>query len=303
MKGTDFTNSPSRRWRHSRRNGLTLAELLVATTIMLMIAGAVASLTATVQSTNDYCRGYTVAGQHARVALSRIERALARAQATEQFPGCLVLSEQAGSQILPDTLVVWSPTATITPDASGLPRTSELVIFCPDPAHPNELLEIRSPDDNSLAPAATNPSAWSSLATNFKTSQTTSKVKLTDRLRTAPITGEYNDSLSPADLRRRHPISPLDGAQRTGVGSAIAGARRVGNLCRGRSIVIERRAEPAPSLVRSNYRSFPAACRQPRPQPSRFTDRRSSPLNYLASTSHHHVLLSPTIPYSSHSSQ
>jgi hypothetical protein len=50
---------------------LTLAELLVASTIMLLIATAVATLAATVQSTNDYCKGHTVSAQHARVALSR----------------------------------------------------------------------------------------------------------------------------------------------------------------------------------------------------------------------------------------
>lgn len=201
MKGPAFSTLQTRCMRPKRRSGLTLAELLVATTIMLMIAGAVASLAATVQSTNDFCRGYTVAGQHARVALSRIERALQRAIATEQFPGCLVLAEQAGSQALPYTLIVWSPSTTITADASGLPRVSELVIFSPDPAHPNELLEIRTPDDHSLAPATTNLSAWNSLASSFKTSQTSHKVKLTDRLRTAPITGDYNDSLAPTDLR------------------------------------------------------------------------------------------------------
>ena len=92
------------------RRGLTLAELLVAATIMLMIATAVGTLASAVKSTNDYCHGYTVAAQHARVALSRIERAVQTATASEQFPGCLVVTEQAGSQELPSTLVVWSPT-------------------------------------------------------------------------------------------------------------------------------------------------------------------------------------------------
>ena len=191
-----------RRRRNGRalRRGLTLAELLVATTIMLMIAGAVATLAATVQSTNDFCRGYTVAGQHARVALSRMERALARAVANEQFPGCLVVSEQAGAQTLPSTLVVWSP-LTSAANPTGMPLVKELVVFSPDPAHPNELLEIRAADDNAVAPAVTNMAAWQTLTNSLKASQTATKVMLTDRLRTAPITGEYSDSLSPADLR------------------------------------------------------------------------------------------------------
>src|SRR5438128_2186789 len=94
----------------SRRRGMTLAELLVATTIMLMIATAVGTLASAVHSTNDFCHGYIVASQHARVVLSRIERTIQSATANEQFPGCLVVAEQAGSQALPSTLVVWSPT-------------------------------------------------------------------------------------------------------------------------------------------------------------------------------------------------
>src|SRR3954451_23490854 len=40
------------------RRGLTLAELLVATSIMLMIATAIGTLAATVQTTNSFCQGY-----------------------------------------------------------------------------------------------------------------------------------------------------------------------------------------------------------------------------------------------------
>src|SRR5205823_12890163 len=106
---------------NARRRGLTLAELLVASTIMLMIATAVATLAATVHATNDFCKGYTVAAQHARVALSRIERAVQNAFANEQFAGCLVVTEQAGSQTLPSTLVVWNSTTGTVVNPAGLP--------------------------------------------------------------------------------------------------------------------------------------------------------------------------------------
>jgi hypothetical protein len=183
-----------------RRHGLTLAELLVASTIMLMIATAIGTLTATVHSTNDFCRGYVVSAQHARVALSRIERSLLTAVANEQFPGCLVVTEQAGSQTLPTTLVVWSPTGAVA-NPTGLPLISEIVVYGPDPAHPNSLLEVRSPSEFSPVPAASDLAGWRTLTDRLKSSQTTNKVMLTDRLRTAPITGDYSDSLLPADLR------------------------------------------------------------------------------------------------------
>lgn len=192
--------APNSRRPKTIRRGLTLAELLVATSIMLMIAAAVGTLASAVQSTNDFCRGYTVAGQHARVALNRIERALSQAIANEQFPGCLVVSEQTGGETLPMTLVVWNPTGTPA-NSTGLPLVGELVVFSPDPAHPNQLLEIRDPGNASTSPPTTDVSAWRSLANGLRTSQATNRVILTDRLRTAPITGEYNDSLTPNDLR------------------------------------------------------------------------------------------------------
>jgi hypothetical protein len=141
-----------------------------------------------------------VAGQHARVALNRIERSLAHAIASESFPGCLVVSEQAGGQSLPSTLVVWCPTGTPA-NRTGMPLIGELVVYSPNPAHPNTLLEIRDAGNTTPAPPVSDTSAWRTLTDQLKTSQSTSKVILTDRLRTAPITGEYSDSLTPSDLR------------------------------------------------------------------------------------------------------
>jgi prepilin-type N-terminal cleavage/methylation domain-containing protein len=199
---------------HARR-GLTLAELLVATTIMLMIATAVATLAATVHSTNSFCHGHTVAAQHGRVALSRIQRTVESAIASEyrpgdnvdqQFPGVLVVSEQVAGQELPYTLVVWRPGPldgpTLAPgNRRGLPLINELVVYAPNPLRPNELLEIRSLDDTGVVPPPNDMSAWRTLTDQLKTSGSTTKVVLTTRLRTTPLSGSYSDSLSPSDLR------------------------------------------------------------------------------------------------------
>ena len=190
----------SGRRKLARRSGLTLAELLVASSIMLLIATAVATLASAVHSTNDYCRGYTVSGQHARVALSRIERAVLQAVKSESFPGFIVVTEQAGSQELPSTLVVWNPSG-IAANPSGLPLISEIVVFSSDPSRPNKLMEIRSPNETSSVPAATDVNGWRTLVNRLLTSTTTTKVMLTDRLRTSPLTGNYSESLSPSDLR------------------------------------------------------------------------------------------------------
>src|SRR5262245_37332296 len=147
MGETRAKSSGARRGRGKDRRGLTLAELLVATTIMLMIATAVATLAASVHSTNDFCKGYIVSSQHARVALSRIERAIQTSISSEyrpeddltlQFPGVLVVTEQAGSQELPSTLVVWRPGTLDQPplppaNRRGLPLIREIIVFAPNP--------------------------------------------------------------------------------------------------------------------------------------------------------------------------
>jgi len=183
-----------------RRRGLTLAELLIATTIMLMIAAAVGTLAATVHSTNSFCQGQVVCAQHARVALNHIERAVTAATANEQFPGFLVVSEQVGTETLPNTLVVWSPTGTPA-NSTGLPLVREIIVFAPDPAQPSQLVEFRLDSDLSVTPPASDIASWRTLVDRLKTSSTTTKIVLTNRLRTAPLAGAWNASLTAPALR------------------------------------------------------------------------------------------------------
>jgi Tfp pilus assembly protein PilW len=171
---------------------MTLTELLIAGTIMTMLAAGMGTLVLTVHGANEYCRGQSVAAQHARVALDRIQRAVRTAEASEQFPGCLVVSEAVGTWDFPDTLVVWSPSGAAV-DPSGLPRVGELVLFTPDPLVPSSLLEVRAPGDTSVAPAADNAAAWASLVGALRISASSTKTELTDRLRTAAVTGGADD--------------------------------------------------------------------------------------------------------------
>lgn len=185
--------------RHFRR-GLSLTELLVASTIMVLIAGGMGSLAMTAHSANSYSHGRIVAAQHARVALDRIEQTIDKAVASEQFPVCLIVTEQVGSEELPQTLVVWSP-ANSAVDPTGMPRVSELVIFAPDPSQPGRLVEFRSPSDASIAPATSNTSAWRTLIDGIKASLASERIVITDRLRTAPLSGAWSPSLTASELR------------------------------------------------------------------------------------------------------
>ncbi len=166
--------------------GLTLAELLIAISIMVIVAGTLAALAKAVQSGAQYAQTQQLALQHGCVALERIVRTVREATANEQFPGVLVLAENVSPWRFPDTLVVWHPTSTAR-DPDGLPRFDELVIFCPNPQAPNELLEITVPGDARTVPAPSDTARWARDVAAIKAAPTSRKVVLTDRMRTAVV--------------------------------------------------------------------------------------------------------------------
>jgi len=184
--------------RHSRaaaRAGLTLAELLVASTIMIMIATAMSMLAMTVHSANDHCQGQAIAAQHGRVILERISRAVSGATASADFPGAIVVDEIVGANNYPQTLVVWHPEGAAV-DADGLPRVDELLLFTTDPNAPNVLLEIRDPGNSAVAPMPASLSAWRTLVGQLRSSGTVERVVLSDAVRTGMVTTA--SSLNPA---------------------------------------------------------------------------------------------------------
>jgi hypothetical protein len=152
-----------KRFRHNRR-GLTLTELIIAGAIMAMLTIGMGSLVMTVHATNAYCRGQGIAAQHARVTLDRIDRAVRQARANREFPG---------------------PPA----DPHGLPRVNELALYCPDPALPSKLVEIRSPGNANVCPPPSDEAAWATLVSTIQTSAQSVKVELTNRLRGATVSG------------------------------------------------------------------------------------------------------------------
>lgn len=166
-----------------RRRGLTLTELLAASVIMTLVAGALSTLVMAVQGSSSYCSGQTTAAQHGRVVLQRIDQTVMGAYANEQFPGCVVFSDVVGGYDFPDTLVVWMPEGAPA-NPNGRPLVRELVVFCPNPQNPTQLLELRQPSNGSLAPALSSTASWTSLLNTLKSSAT-SRVELTNRLRTA----------------------------------------------------------------------------------------------------------------------
>ena len=196
--------------------GLTLVELLLAMTILAMVVGTLAGLSHTAELGFEYCEGYGVATQHAQVALDRITRAIYGATANEQFPGCIVMADTINSWAYADTLVIWNPDwantirtgvkanpSVAAANLSGLPQYCELVIYCPHPTYPNQLVEIVSYASDtrtfSAAPATIAPfssdSTWLSQIAAIKTNAQSKIATVTSLLRFCPIANATGSAL------------------------------------------------------------------------------------------------------------
>ena len=159
----------------------------MAVSITGIMAGAISALTHAVQVGSAYTQGYGTATQHGRVSLERITRKVREATANENFPGAAVFADLVQSWRFPDTLVVWHPTG-LPANPAGLPLYNELVVFCPDPSTPNQLLEITSPSDTRTVPALSDTAGWQTALQSIKTASTSNKVILTSLLRVASVT-------------------------------------------------------------------------------------------------------------------
>ncbi len=163
--------------------GLTLLEVLISLAVLVLVVGALIGLSRAVAIGSAYSDGVGMTTQHARVVLDRISRSVREAAANAQFPGFLVVADQVGPWRFPDTLVVWRP-QTSPAEPEGMPRFSELLIYCPHPQQPRWLMEIRTPDDPRPVPPLTDLAAWQAELAAIKASAASSAVRLTDRMHT-----------------------------------------------------------------------------------------------------------------------
>ena len=183
-QASSLTPHPSR-LKPLRRRGFTLIELLMASAVTTIILGSLGVLAMTVQTGSDYSHKQSLATQHARVTLGRIQRAVQDAAATTDSPGVAVLAEMEGTWRFPDTLVVWKSDA----NDDDLPQVNELVVYCPNPKAINELLEITDEADVSNAPALSDTGALAAVVAALKADAGNRKTVLTTMLRTAAVDG------------------------------------------------------------------------------------------------------------------
>jgi prepilin-type N-terminal cleavage/methylation domain-containing protein len=181
------------------RRGLTIIELLFAVMIMAMVAAALQAMIGSVQLANDYSQGYGTATQHARVALSRIETAVHQAYGKSIYPGVWVTHDTDGQWTYPNTLIVWQPSGTPA-NPAGPPLVQELVIFCPDPNAPNDLVQLTVPGNTTTVPT-TNTASFTTLINSLKTSSTASKIVLTNLLEVAAVSSAVGGAASRSAVR------------------------------------------------------------------------------------------------------
>jgi len=182
--------------RNRLRRGMTVIELLFAVMIMAMVAVALQAMVSSVQLANDYSQGYGTATQHARATLDRIQSAVHQAYGNGVYPGVWVTADTDGQWTYPNTLIVWQPSGTPA-NPSGPPLVQELVIFCPDPNAPNDLVQLTVPGNTTSVPT-TNTASFTTLIDGLKTNSSANKVVLTNLLNVVTIT----DSASPGTTAR-----------------------------------------------------------------------------------------------------
>lgn len=176
----------SDRSRLFSRSGMTLVELLAASTITVLMVGTLGSLSLAVHNTNQYQFSQGQSLQHGQVVILRLQRQIQQSTANQLFPGFAVFSETVASNSFPNTLVVWRPVGAPA-NPTGMPLINELVVYCPNPNADNELWEITKPLDTRTAPNLSNLTAWQQELADFRTNISADRIVLTDLLRVGTL--------------------------------------------------------------------------------------------------------------------
>lgn len=175
------------------RRGMTLIELLLATTIVAMVFGTLAALASGVRQAYEHTEAYGLTTQHARVVLERIHRTAVEAVASDEFPGFIVVPREQSGHSFPEMLIVWSPRTFLgdpkpAQNPEGLPRYNEVVIFCPHPTIPSRLVEMTFPFVSNEVPPPDEMGRWQAELEALIKGNYWATATLTDLLRTAAVT-------------------------------------------------------------------------------------------------------------------
>jgi len=169
---------------------MTLVELSVAVAVMSLVAVVLGGLISAVRTTREHVTGVQDATAQGGFVVDRIRRAVARSGVyrigtNPTVAGVAVVWKSASPTDRPETLVVWTGgrDASLAGQSplSRLPKANELLIYTPDPAAPQRLLEIVVPtatDDVDFAGTGFNTRIGQLIA-----SSSAEKVVICDRVR------------------------------------------------------------------------------------------------------------------------
>jgi hypothetical protein len=193
---------------------LTLVELMIAASVMSLVAVTLGGLVQAVDTARTYVSGMQMACSQGQFAVARIGSAIERAGTYRIGTGQTV----AGLAVIRDAeradiLVVWTggredSLATKSP-LNRLPLASELVIFTPDPDVPQRLVEIADPFATGTVDFAS-PSFATRVRQLISSSTADERVTLCDRVRVARL-----GAMTAAALRFGAETTPDDGAVAT----------------------------------------------------------------------------------------
>ncbi|MBN2296432.1 MAG: prepilin-type N-terminal cleavage/methylation domain-containing protein [Pirellulales bacterium] len=169
--------------------GMTLVELLLASSIMLLAVAAITSLSNATQSGATYTNGHTEIVEQARMISARIKRTVEGATSSDKFPGFIIIDFNIDGHRFPDSLIVWHPEGgAVNPD--GLPRVNELVVYSAHPIYTNTLVEVTLPGNTQTVPEISDIATWRSELLSALLDSASRQVVLTRQLRSCTTNGE-----------------------------------------------------------------------------------------------------------------
>ncbi|GAB6165848.1 hypothetical protein JCM19992_18480 [Thermostilla marina] len=171
-----------------RRRGLTLIELLIAISLMLLIVTALAALQSSSVEVYGQASARRTLIEDGQRLVERIRRTVEHAQANENYAGAWVVSESVAEDLFPVALVVWAPD-TGASNPAGTPLVKELVVFAPDPENPTLFCEYRLPGSSANAPAIGDQTAWRAVVNAIRSSPNVEKIVLSRHVRWVTVGG------------------------------------------------------------------------------------------------------------------
>jgi prepilin-type N-terminal cleavage/methylation domain-containing protein len=195
--------------RRRIRAGMTLVELMIAASVMSLVAVAMGGLVQAVDTARIYIDGMHESSAQGRFAVDRIRSAVERSGTYRIGSGATV----AGIQVVwnddqPEMLVAWTGgRETSLADQSPLtrlPKANELIIYAPDPDGPHRLVEVVVPAASSEIDFA-DPGFPTRIRQLVATSTSDERATLCDRVRVA-----LKDSKVTAALRFEMETTPED---------------------------------------------------------------------------------------------